>query len=487
MPGETHRLRVMFRPPRPEVFTAELVINPAGTVPLTGAGATDLPHCFVHDTNLEFGTVLVGSTVVRSFFVTNTGNTGFDIDPVIHGTGYIPYVFTGAPQFLSPGETMELTVAYNPVDVGQHVFYMDLGPIQCANVILWGEGSDSLNQDEDLVGVWFDEALTTGIRNDLRIGESVPAWLAMLNPSQPEGIGGWELRLDLGDGLYLTDHALEGLAYNIEDPPSFFVGIAEPLPWAPQVVLARFDFLVTDTAMHSVDLRPLWRPSIPGSLAWVYGPEFLLKEMHPVSGVPSVAWLSASSPVATVAPAPNAWLTGGQVELSWPLPADGADGCHVYRAVAGRETRLTGAVLVPSGGGYRFVDDPAGLPAGTTIAYSYAVVRAGAEIARSPEVEVVLPGAPAAVTRLLPNRPNPFNPATEIHFTLARTERVRIAVYDVTGRLVAGLEDGAREAGAHHVTWNGRDDAGRPVPSGAYYVRLETLRGRDTRKIMLLK
>ena len=487
MPGETHRLRVMFRPPRPEVFQAELVISPAGTVPLTGAGATDLPHCFVHTTDVEFGTVLVGSTVVRSFFVTNTGNAGFDIDPVIHGQGYIPYVFTGAPQYLSPGETMELTVAYNPVEVGQHVFYINLGPIQCANIILWGEGSASLAQDEDLVGVWFDEGLTTGIRSDLRIGEAVPAWLAMLNPSQPEGIGGWELRLDLGDGLYLTDYALEGATYNFEDPPSFFVGIAEPLPWAPQVILARFDFLVTDTQTHSVDLLPLWMPSLPGRMAWVYGPDFQLKEMHPVSGTPSVAWLSASTPVATTAPTPNASLAGGRVELTWPLPVDGADGCHVYRSAAGGETRLNRALLAPTGGGYVFVDDVAGLPAGATVAYSYGIVRGGAEIARSPAAEVVLPGAATTATHLLPNRPNPFNPATEIHFELARAERVRIAVYDVTGRLVAGLEDGPRAAGAHHVTWNGRDAAGRGVPSGAYYVRLETARTRDTRKIMLLK
>jgi hypothetical protein len=209
--------------------------------------------------------------------------------------------------------------------------------------------------------------------------------------------------------------------------------------------------------------------------------------MYPVSGSPSVAWLSADQSVATVAPAPTARLADGRVELLWPLPRDGGDGCHVYRTLGGPDVRLTGAPLPPAAGGYRYVDDPAGLPAGATLAYSYAVLRGGVEIARSPAVTVELPGAGAVATRLLPNRPNPFNPETEVRFALARAGRVRLEVFDAAGRRVAVLADEVREAGEHQVAWRGRDQGGRTVPSGAYYVRLEADGGRDTRKIMLLK
>jgi hypothetical protein len=209
--------------------------------------------------------------------------------------------------------------------------------------------------------------------------------------------------------------------------------------------------------------------------------------MHSVSGMPSVAWLSASAPVATTAPAPSAWLLDGQVELSWPLPVDGADGCHVYRGTAAGEIRLTREPLAPAGGGYVFVDDLAGVPAGATVAYSYGIVRGGAEIARSPAVEVGLPGAETLLTRLLPNRPNPFNPETEIPFALARPGRVRIAVFDVSGRRIATLLDEVRGGGRGRTVWRGRDDEGRAVPSGSYYVTLETDTARDTRKILLLK
>jgi len=94
---------------------------------------------------------------------------------------------------------------------------------------------------------------------------------------------------------------------------------------------------------------------------------------------------------------------------------------------------------------------------------------------------------PALTTRLLPNVPNPFNPMTEIRFELARPQRTRVAVYDVTGRLVKVLADGRLEAGAHIRIWQGRDSGDRQVPSGAYYVRLETDSTVDHHKIMLLK
>ena len=52
---------------------------------------------------------------------------------------------------------------------------------------------------------------------------------------------------------------------------------------------------------------------------------------------------------------------------------------------------------------------------------------------------------------------------------------------------MASLLDEDRPVGADRVMWQGRDDRGRTLPSGAYYVRLETVGMIDTRKVMLLK
>lgn len=87
-----------------------------------------------------------------------------------------------------------------------------------------------------------------------------------------------------------------------------------------------------------------------------------------------------------------------------------------------------------------------------------------------------------------PNVPNPFNPSTEIRFSLARTLPVRLAVHDVAGHEVKVLVDGElMAAGPNAVAWNGRDQSGRPMPSGNYLVTLAAGTEQSTRKIMMLK
>ncbi len=98
------------------------------------------------------------------------------------------------------------------------------------------------------------------------------------------------------------------------------------------------------------------------------------------------------------------------------------------------------------------------------------------------------PETPHTAVRLLPNRPNPFNPRTEIRFELARDGAPRLAVYDVRGQRVRELLAGEPlAAGAHAVVWDGRDDAGREVPSGLYLARLIAEGVRLDRKLLLAR
>jgi len=68
--------------------------------------------------------------------------------------------------------------------------------------------------------------------------------------------------------------------------------------------------------------------------------------------------------------------------------------------------------------------------------------------------------------------PNPFNPSTDIRFSLPRDTRVSLRIYDVSGRLVRTLLDGERAAGPHSERWDGRNDRGQGTASGVYYIRL---------------
>lgn len=71
------------------------------------------------------------------------------------------------------------------------------------------------------------------------------------------------------------------------------------------------------------------------------------------------------------------------------------------------------------------------------------------------------------------NYPNPFNPETTIRFSLPLDKRISLKIYNTLGEEVRTLiNDEAYARGAHAITWDARDDAGRPVPSGTYIYKL---------------
>ncbi len=85
------------------------------------------------------------------------------------------------------------------------------------------------------------------------------------------------------------------------------------------------------------------------------------------------------------------------------------------------------------------------------------------------------------------NYPNPFNPKTEIPFTNDREQKIRLAIYDINGRLVRTLVDARFGAGRYSLSWNGDDRGGRPASSGVYFVRLTGESAQQMRRILLLK
>jgi subtilisin-like proprotein convertase family protein len=94
---------------------------------------------------------------------------------------------------------------------------------------------------------------------------------------------------------------------------------------------------------------------------------------------------------------------------------------------------------------------------------------------------------PKMVVALYDNYPNPFNPITNIKFDLPKAGRVRLDIFDVSGRLVRTLVDENRVAASHSVTWDGTDNRGGKVASGAYYYRLQAGGRVITHKMMLVK
>jgi flagellar hook assembly protein FlgD len=65
--------------------------------------------------------------------------------------------------------------------------------------------------------------------------------------------------------------------------------------------------------------------------------------------------------------------------------------------------------------------------------------------------------------------------------------RVRLDVFDVAGRRVRTLTEGAHQAGIWDFIWETTNGAGSPVGSGVYYVSLDTPRVRLTRRVLVLR
>jgi predicted outer membrane repeat protein len=102
---------------------------------------------------------------------------------------------------------------------------------------------------------------------------------------------------------------------------------------------------------------------------------------------------------------------------------------------------------------------------------------------------VVDVGATSAGARLVLGapRPNPAHGAARIAFEIPARQDVRLRVFDVSGRVVATLVAGALDAGAHTLTWDGRDTAGHRVSPGVYFYRLEAGARQISRKLVIVR
>lgn len=98
------------------------------------------------------------------------------------------------------------------------------------------------------------------------------------------------------------------------------------------------------------------------------------------------------------------------------------------------------------------------------------------------ELDATGAGAAPTAFALEPNYPNPFNPATNIAFSLPAAGPAHLSVYDAAGRLVETLVDGVLDAGRHSVPWRPTDRA-----SGIYLYRLSYAGGDRVGRAVLIK
>ena len=177
------------------------------------------------------------------------------------------------------------------------------------------------------------------------------------------------------------------------------------------------------------------------------------------------------------------------VSLTWYLspPYDGTF-CEVERTEgpAGAFVTVSAQPVRPDAHGWCEFADVSVEP-GAEYAYRIAVTERWGGVTRHGPWDVTVPsGMPP--DDLAPPRPNPTASAAALRYSVGADHRwVSVAVYDVTGRLVRQLFEGAADAGVYERTWDLTNEAGDRVAGGVYFARVTIGPASLERKLVVLR
>jgi hypothetical protein len=88
---------------------------------------------------------------------------------------------------------------------------------------------------------------------------------------------------------------------------------------------------------------------------------------------------------------------------------------------------------------------------------------------------------------LYQNSPNPFNPSTNIIFSIETSTFVKLEIFNLIGQNITTLVNQALKAGSHEVAWDGVNSDNNQMPSGIYFYRLTVGEASAIRKMVLLR
>jgi len=196
----------------------------------------------------------------------------------------------------------------------------------------------------------------------------------------------------------------------------------------------------------------------------------------------SIVRLTADDPIPVELTAFSASAVADNVILQWSTATEINNlGFEVERRTISSEYEVLGFV---SGAGsttepqnYSFTDSK--ISKGI---YTYRLKQIDLDGSFSYSYEIEVDVETPAVYALEQNFPNPFNPSTNINYSIAETGLVKIAVYNMLGQEVKVLVNELKEAGPHSITFDASS-----LTSGAYFYSLETPQYKQTKKMLLAK
>ncbi len=85
------------------------------------------------------------------------------------------------------------------------------------------------------------------------------------------------------------------------------------------------------------------------------------------------------------------------------------------------------------------------------------------------------------------NHPNPFNPLTNIKYSIPNKSVVSLKIYSLLGKEILTLVNEVKTRGEYSVKWDAKNSLGNKVPSGIYFYKLAASDFTQTKKMILLK
>lgn len=501
--GEAHVVLLQFLPEEMKTYTAVLDPGPLfEAVPLTGAGTPMTATLAAEPASMDFGAGYRNHPLRRSLVLHNGSPVPYSGQVLLDS----PYFsLDGSPMVqVGAGQSVTLDLLFDAQDEGVLTGNLTLAPDVGVSVPLAGFG---LGQSP-LVLVQ-PETLHFGA-----VGVGAPAQRTLTVTN-------------LGPGLLVSSAYLEDPdgAFRL-DPATSHFGL--PVGASHDLTVILDGEVGAHTAQLELGADTLYQPVITGvnltdpqevQMGMYFDPEYQVNNLQIPSGQLFTAYLVGHSEVAFSGWSVRVGQEGeGIYLLGFYLPLGSSNGLyhpeyHVQMETpvpAGVTTMLAyGQYLVFSSTDYSkfrldpgagsllpgslsfVVNDPAwptGAPFEAVTTTGHAVVASvnaprGAMPGEKDRADLGLP----TVTRLVGAHPNPFNPRTTVQFELAEAGPVSLEVFDTRGRRVDVLAQGRWEAGAHDIVWQGLDGAGRALPSGIYFLRMQTEAGTQLEKMTLVR
>ena len=344
----------------------------------------------------------------------------------------------------------------------------------------------------DTLGNWTSGALHLG-----------PFWIDVIPPANSPSAGA-----DRPTGTWSTDETIEVTWLAATDP----VVTAKSMPDAPPAVAGSGiggysvtwdtdSLTVPDATVETESLGTTSPALADGNMHW-----FHLRAVDAAgNGADSVStlhlgpfWVDATPPVAQVL-SPNGgegWAHNSVQTIRW-LATDAGSGVQTIEIRYSTDGGTTFPNLVATAApGDSTYDWTVPLDVTTTARMQIVVTDiAGHASSDASDADFGLTTAvdvattpPVTRTWLEPAAPNPFNPSTTFRYSLLESARVRLAIYDVQGRLVRVLVDGWQAGPSRQeARWDGSMERGGRAPSGVYLAVFRAGRVEFTSRLVLAK